>query len=200
MDRSGQFVYVGFWTRVQAAFLDALIGLAFLPLHFWMGPWGATHRTVVLDVAFYVAWTAFYIFTVIRFGGTPGKLIVGIRIVDSHGCYLRIGRAVRRELFPNLLYSILGVLQAWVAYSRFPESEPHETFLEVGRLVAEYGHPISDIAGVMSFAVLADIGLILFNAKKRAIHDFIAGSYVITKDSYQNHQEAAMTPDATGCA
>ncbi len=47
------------------------------------------------------------------------------------------------------------------------------------------------------FALLADIGLILFNQKKRAIHDFIAGSYVITKDSYTALAEPHCKDDAS---
>ncbi len=37
---------------------------------------------------------------------------------------------------------------------------------------------------------LLDLGVILFNKRKRAIHDFLAGSYVVTKNSYLNIQPA----------
>ncbi len=53
----------------------------------------------------------------------------------------------------------------------------------------EYGQPFAMVAMVLGLSVYADIGAVLFNRKKRALHDFIAGSYVITKKSYRDLAE-----------
>lgn len=49
----------------------------------------------------------------------------------------------------------------------------------------EYGQPFTTIGMILPFSLYIDIGVVLLNRKKRAIHDFIAGSYVITKRSYR---------------
>ena len=53
----------------------------------------------------------------------------------------------------------------------------------------EYGQPFSIVAMILAYAIYLDIGVILFNRKKRAVHDFIAGSYVITNKSYRGLAE-----------
>ena len=83
----------------------------------------------------------------------------------------------------------------WKAFTTYPDSPPHTSFLEIGKLMNEYGQPFATIAMILAVSAYADIGAILFNRQKRAIHDLIAGSYVITKKSYgecaeQPHAEA----------
>jgi uncharacterized RDD family membrane protein YckC len=46
-----------------------------------------------------------------------------------------------------------------------------------------YHSVIHIIAMTMSYFYLIDVLFILFNKKKRAMHDYIAGSYVVTQES-----------------
>jgi uncharacterized RDD family membrane protein YckC len=124
-----------------------------------------------------------------RFGGTPGKLIIGVRIADVRGTFLSWGRAVRRIIFPVLIITVVQHLQMWNAFSTYPDSTPHASFLEIGMIMNEYGKPFTMITMLLGFSVHADIGAVLFNRKKRALHDFIAGSYVVTKKSYKRLAE-----------
>jgi len=184
IDRTDEFVFVGFWKRVLAALIDAAIGWAFMPITMPLMTWTITHRNIVPEVLWSAVWTLVWLWLVVRFGGTPGKLIIGVRIVDVRGAFLSWGRAVRRIIFPSLIMTINSHLQMWKAFSTYPDSTPHSSFLEIGRLMNEYGQPFAMIAMVFAFSTYLDIGVILFNRKKRALHDFIAGSYVITKKSY----------------
>jgi len=192
MGHTERFEYVGFGKRAAAALLDGLIAFVIIPIQLVAVPWGAEHRTVLPDLLLAAVLTSFYVAMVIRFGGTPGKLLLGIRIVDARGEFLGIARALRREIYPNIFFNVLSFIQTALAFARYPESTPHATFYEVAILVRDYGQPLSPIIEVLYYSVFLDIGVVLFNKKKRAIHDFIAGSYVITKDSYR----AAREPEA----
>ena len=195
-DRTNQFVFVGFWKRVLAVLIDAAIGWAFLPITMPLTTWTITHRNSTPMALWVIAWTVLWLWLVVRFGGTPGKLVIGIRIVDVSGKFVSWGRAVRRIIFPALIMTINSHLQMWKASSTYPDSTPHSSFLEIGTLMNEYGQPFALIAMILALSGYADIGAVLFNRKKRALHDFIAGSYVITKMSYKALAEPTDTADS----
>lgn len=192
-DFRNQFEYVGFWMRVWAAILDAVILLPLtLSMVFLFGStgWAVEHRTIALELALAVLWIGLYMWCVMRFGGTPGKLIVGIRIVDAQGQYLNFKRALRRELVPNILLNVVYLMQMYKALSTYPESAPRETIIEIGTIINDYGQPFTQIATLLGFLVYLDIGMVLFSRKKQALHDLIAGSFVITKRSYLSQLDA----------
>jgi uncharacterized RDD family membrane protein YckC len=194
-DKTFGFVFVGFWKRVVAALIDAAIGVAFLPITVPLMKWSFGHRTIFPQVVWSVVWTVVWLWLVVRFGGTPGKLAIGARIVNAEGRFLSWGNAVLRVL-PGLVISANSLLRMAVTMRRYPDSAPHSSFMEIGRLMNEYAQPYSTIALVLSLFIYIDIGVILFNRQKRAIHDFIAGSYVITRDSYRAVGEPGPDRDA----
>ena len=183
------FVYVGFWKRVLAVLIDVVIGWAFMPITIQMMAWSFATRNIIPHLLWSICWTVVLLWFVVRLGGTPGKLIIGVRIVDASGSFLYWGRAIRRIIFPSLIMSVNSHLQMFRSLNTFPDSSPNLTFMEMGRLLGEYGQPFTVIAMILAFTIYLDIGVILFNRKKRAIHDFIAGSYVITKASYKSIAE-----------
>ena len=183
-NQTNRFEYVGFWKRVQAALIDTLLSLCLFPIHLQLTLWGLENRTIVPELGLAIFWTGLYMGCVMRFGGTPGKLIVGIRVVDARGRFLNFTRAFRRELFPYILCDAVFMLQIYQAYATFPESAPAQRLVDARMIARDYGEPFSTVALYLEFFAILDIVVILFNRKKRAIHDFIAGSYVITKESY----------------
>jgi uncharacterized RDD family membrane protein YckC len=78
-----------------------------------------------------IAGFLYFVWTVSRFGGTPAKLLLGLRVVDSsHGGKLTLGQAVLREVVGKFLFgwfmafTITGVatgqiraFQDWLAKS-----------------------------------------------------------------------------------
>ena len=63
------------------------------------------------------------------------------------------------------------------------------SFIEIGRAMNQYGQPFTILAIILGLTVYVDVLAVLFNERKRAIHDFIAGSYVVTKDSLREDTE-----------
>ena len=190
-DRTDEFVFVGFWKRVLAALIDVAIGMAYMPIAMPLLFWTMTHRNIIPATLSSIVWIIVWLWLVVRFGGTPGKLIIGVRIVDVSGKFLSWGKAIRRIIFPMLIVSIYQHLRIWKAFSTYPDSFPHSSLLDAGRIMIEHGQLFPMIGMILSFSGWVDIGVILFNRKKRAIHDFVAGSCVITKKSYKAFSEPA---------
>ncbi len=101
--------YMGFWIRVLALIIDSLIllvGQAVLGLI--LGDAGALG--LVLNLAYYV------LFTGLR-GQTPGKMAVGITVIDEWGNVPGLTRALIREIPGKFLSGIaLGLGFVWVAW------------------------------------------------------------------------------------
>lgn len=183
-DRTNDFVFVGFWKRVLAVLIDLAIGFPLLPITRPIRLWSVQNRNILPYILWWLALEAILLWLVVCFGGTPGKLAIRVRIVDGSGKFLSWGRAVLRIVVPKLISCPVYFLQMGTAVSRYPESAPHTTSREISRLIVEYGQPYSTLLIAFALIGLVDIVVILFNKRKRAIHDFIAGSYVITRKSY----------------
>ena len=101
--------YMGFWIRLLALIIDSLIllvGQAVLGLI--LGDSGAVG--LVLNLAYYV------LFTGLR-GQTPGKMAVGITVIDEWGNVPGLTRALIREIPGKFLSGIaLGLGFVWVAW------------------------------------------------------------------------------------
>jgi uncharacterized RDD family membrane protein YckC len=177
-------VFVSFGNRVVATLIDSAIGWALAPLSQPLMFWSIGHRNIVPQVLWSVGWVVLWLWFVVRFGGTPGKLIIGARIVDSNGHFVSWARAVLRVL-PQLIIAVNFFLLIGVAVGRYPDSATYATSREAAHLMNVYGDPFASIQLVLPLFIWIDVGAILFNAKNRAIHDFIAGSYVITRASYR---------------
>ena len=82
LEGTRNFVFVGFWMRVVATLVDAAIGLPFLPLTQRLMFWSIGQRNILPELSWSVAWTVLWLWLVVRFGGTPGKLIIGAHVAQ----------------------------------------------------------------------------------------------------------------------
>jgi uncharacterized RDD family membrane protein YckC len=96
--------YAGFWSRVGASILDSLI-------------FGLGGSLIALIASLLIGWelasgimqiavVVLVIYMDGMLGGTPGKLILGMKIVKEDGSYIGIGKAVIRY-FAKILSTIL---------------------------------------------------------------------------------------------
>jgi uncharacterized RDD family membrane protein YckC len=177
--RTNRFEYVGFWGRVGASLLDAFIligpGLATFPLIqrlFRMrapGPWIAASIAVRFVVLFFVTW----------FGGTPGKLILRMRIVDRDGEYLTPSRAVLRDAIPWADLLVLSIMIIQVM-STIPAGYVPDSWIELSRTLVRYGGAWPSFTTILSWMSLPDVLFVACSPRKQALHDLLAGSFVIT--------------------
>ena len=71
IDRTDEFVFVGFGKRVLAALIDGAIGWAFMPITMPLMTWTITQRNIVPEALWSVVWTIVWLWLVVRFGLRP---------------------------------------------------------------------------------------------------------------------------------
>jgi uncharacterized RDD family membrane protein YckC len=159
--------YRTFWRRYWAGFVD---GVAFLPLAV-LDNWIWQHSTSIplraLWFAVYSAsFPAYSILTHGLFGQTLGKRVLGVRVVDVSGRALTMVQALRREAI-NIPFGIWS-FNAGLALVAHGQNPHHVEQMDVGA------------AAWLMFGLFAlELLTTLTNSKRRALHDFMAGSVVV---------------------
>lgn len=176
---NSDFQYGGFWRRFGAMWLDVLILSPLILLTLWGS---SSHR---LFQAFYLlpglAIGAFYsIYLVKRFGGTPGKLILRLRIVKLDGTPIGYREAILREL-PGYVFSTLLSLGTVIASLKIGDAEYlsldwRARAARLDDLAPGFQSPVQ-IA--QTAWIWGEFLVLLTNERRRAIHDFIAGTVVV---------------------
>jgi uncharacterized RDD family membrane protein YckC len=159
--------YAGFWKRVLAFILDMIVLSPVLFFYMKYYKYFVDNKIVLPVLLYTILSYSFQVFFDVKYGGTPGKLIAKVRIVNSDGQYITILQSIWR-LSPQLVANILFIIGHF-----FISSEG------INRV-------LSPIENVISYFYFIDVLVIVFNKKKRAIHDYIANTYVVTKQSLQN--------------
>ena len=108
--------YVGFWRRFAAYLLDGIIlniiswilgfVLSFLP--YWIGS--------VIAIVFVIGSIVYFLGFWVWQGATPGKMMMGVKIVKTDGSPIGIGRAILRYIgyFVSAITLYIGYLMiAW---------------------------------------------------------------------------------------
>ena len=113
--------YAGFWPRLGALLLDSLILLPLSALMFW-----GTQRYRLFNLYGFVPGTLFglyySVYLVQRYGGTPGKLIAGLRIRKVSGEPIGCREAALRYL-PEFVLGLLMSIAMLIAV--FHRAHPH---------------------------------------------------------------------------
>jgi uncharacterized RDD family membrane protein YckC len=175
--------YAGFWRRFGAFWLDFLV---LLPLA-GLNRWGTDHYRMywVYDYLPLVLFSLFYnVYLVRRFGGTPGKLIAGLQIKRTDGTAIGYREAILRYL-PECLANVAGSLGMVLAATAMTDADYfalpyHDRIKQLSALRP----PWTGYATIVASAwVYSEFIVMLTNEKRRALHDFIAGTIVIVRSS-----------------
>ena len=176
-------IYASFWQRLGAYILDALILLPLVAFGFWGSEQSRLfHGYYFLPSIVFGLW--YHAHLVRRYGGTPGKLLVGIRIVKTDGTPVGYREALLR-------YSVLLVLAtvSQAVYAQIPLAMTDAEYFAMDW--QERAVRMRELApGWLAWVTLAtniwvwsEFIVMLTNKKRRAIHDFIAGTVVVRSDS-----------------
>jgi len=181
---NGIKVYAGFWKRFCALFIDRLIVLstAFLiaeipcPVRFGPIP------SIILAVFVFVLVNIYEVYFHGRFGATPGKWVVGIRVTRPDGRQIGWTEAWTRSsvdiafAFIVLVFEMWGMFQVdWAQFAPLGWSERPTKLREV---LPSWFRALDVLQAVW---VYSEVLVVLFNKRKRALHDFLAGTIVIKK-------------------
>ncbi|MDO8231777.1 MAG: RDD family protein [bacterium] len=104
--------YAGFWVRVAAWFVDAL--LVGLPLGIMSRVLGDTIYVSILAI---IAVWGYILFMVTAYQATLGKMAVGLRIQGTDGDKIGFGRVFMREIIGKILSSLVLIGYLMVAWT-----------------------------------------------------------------------------------
>lgn len=146
--------------------------------------WGSTHFRL-FNVFYFlpeVLFGFFYsVYLVQRFGGTPGKRLMKLRIVKLSGEAVSYREALLRYLPEGLMgigSSVAGVLA--VLSLSDAQYFASTSFLEQSSVIqAAMPGWNGSLTVVLNIWIWSEFLVMLTNEKRRAIHDFIAGTVVI---------------------
>ena len=171
--------YAGFGKRFLAFLLDAII---FLPQIIITARLMPEHRLFFLyNFLPCLLITFFYsIYLVKRFGGTPGKMIMGIKITKTDGSPITYKEAILR-CAPDVIFWLIttsGIIfitlqMSDTEYLSLTPKDRHNRLFELPWL-----KPVDIVSQIWVFS---EYVVLLTNKKKRALHDFLAGTVVIYK-------------------
>ena len=172
-------VYADLWTRIAARIVDLVVMLPVAGLILYINGLSkdAYFYAILPNLAIYF-WYEVYL--VKRYGGTPGKLIMGIKIVQKNGDDVDWHASFMRYLVTFCL-SLSGIfIMMWTLGLIDDATYVSMGFMKRTQLLSEINPLMSKIQTFTSLAwTLAGIIAILSNKRKRAVHDYIAGTVVV---------------------
>jgi len=169
--------YAGLWPRLLAHLVDLVVCAPLVVLG-WPGllsknaALGAAIPLLFAGAAYSVALHA-------RFGQTIGKMVAGVKIVTVGGGPIGWREALLRDSV-GIGLGLISTATTIAAFLRIPEASWSHHWMRQAELIRDakpaWGRAAGTAASVWFWSELV---VLLLNRKKRALHDFIAGTVVI---------------------
>jgi len=112
-------------------------------------------------------------------GATVGKLACGLRVIDENGGNLPLGKAYLRSL-PNLAALFVAMLSYTLLFAD-PAFMAATTIIDF--IALRQSNELAGATFIIEVFILIDCLIVAFNPQKRALHDYLAGSYCIRAGS-----------------
>jgi uncharacterized RDD family membrane protein YckC len=176
-------IYAGFWIRFGSLILDFIFILPVTILNLYLNSLGKNiYFFTIIPTFLFGLWYNIYLPK--RFGGTPGKLLIGIKILRIDGLQINWKEAILRHIvlllftFLNITLTIYCVLKA-----------DNSTYLSLSWI--KKSHYLTSFSPLLfkiyiwstNIWTYSELLVLSTNKRKRAIHDYIAGT-VIVKEKY----------------
>ena len=173
--------YAGFWKRFGAYWLDLLIMAPIIAISFWGNEQFRLFQLYYLIPGLlFGLW--FHVYLVKRYGGTPGKLILKIKIAKLDGSDVSYREAVLRYSVLFVL-SIISAIPMILAAQGMTDAEYFSMGWQERSIALMERAPswYNLVSIAMNVWIWSEFIVMLTNKKRRAIHDFIAGTVVIKR-------------------
>jgi uncharacterized RDD family membrane protein YckC len=171
--------YAGFWRRFGAYWLDVLVMAPVTGLFLWVM---ANSRLGYAYLSLPAILLAIYlnVFFVVKYGGTPGKLLAKIRIVKLDGSPVGFDEAAIRYSVMCIL-GILSSLAMVIAATRISDAEYLDLgftsrSLKMAELAPSWNRSVNIVTQIW---IWGEFIVMLTNKRRRAVHDFMAGTIVV---------------------
>lgn len=166
--------YANFWIRLGAALLDALIFLPVFAFNFYNI---FEIRSIELFILLVSIQAYYKPFMEYKFGGTLGKMICKIRVVDENYQPITGNQAMLRwiQYFPNYIFSIMMNFRIFEALGDIQFND----LLEYSQWQIDNVQPSFLESNAPILIVIFAVFVALDNNTKRGLHDRIAKTFVI---------------------
>ncbi|MEI8645439.1 RDD family protein [Pseudoalteromonas sp. Hal040] len=162
--------YATFWPRFWAAVIDGLIFTALLYIECLFFSVEYSNQNMVLQAANGVQYIGYVVFMHGFYGQTLGKMVMDVKVLDHDTeTEITLKQSVRRESVNIAINSswILLLLSISISLQQLGSVPEFLTYLIMA---------LSSLATVWA---LSEFITMLFNEKRRAIHDFIGRTVVV---------------------
>lgn len=174
-------IFAGFGTRLASLLLDGIIMMPVIiaVLYLNSSHLNSYYYTIIPNLLLSL-W--YHVYLPKKYGGTPGKLIMGIQIIKLDGQNIGYKEAFLRHLIVFILTIYCAVLMI-VAISRADET----TFESLSWLnQSQYLMSLSPVlfaiyTWLSNIWTWSELIVLLTNPRKRALHDFVAGTVIVKK-------------------
>ncbi|MGZ3771138.1 MAG: RDD family protein [Bdellovibrio sp.] len=174
--------YAGFWIRFCAGFIDWIFCLPFVGIEILLS--NQTRYAEAINFFPMLIFTIWYeILLVKKYGGTPGKLIMKIKIQMVDGSPLTFSAALKRYSVNLLLGYLSSLLHIWTIFNmkNYDLSMTYKARMhEIEMQMPAWGGYLGILMMAWSFSEFLTM---LFDDRRRSLHDFIAGTVVIKQPS-----------------
>lgn len=164
-----------FWRRVWAGTIDATVFAPLFLINTWVWTTFKEH-SILLMFWFILSSIAIHIYDIVLhgiFGQTLGKMAVNVKVTSVTGDRLTMSQAFRRDMVPLLFFALSLASDApKILNGIYPQNPAFVKFNFIFFLTV--------FSGMGWF--FAEVITMLTNKRRRAIHDYIAGSVVIKTD------------------
>jgi uncharacterized RDD family membrane protein YckC len=173
--------YAGFWRRLGSYLLDVIILLPLTGIILYIGQYSRMfHIYWFLPGLVFGFWYSVYL--VSKYGGAPGKLLLKTQIAMTDGSPVTAKAATLRYsvLFILSTMSSIALLSGYLNMS--DEMYLSLDWMDKAKKSVEFAPSWHNIITILlNIWIWGEFITMLFNKKRRAVHDFIAGTVVIKK-------------------
>lgn len=164
----------GFWIRAVALLID---GMLFMPVNLLAAAALFYLHSFPLWLLAQVPGLIYKPLTEACYGGTLGKQLLQLKVVDSEGQRIGLSAAYARFL-PQLCSTLVECFTMYWLLS-VDEFKQTTDFVEIAQLLQH--NPLATLRGMLVWAYLGDCLGAAYGFRKRTLHDMIAGTCVVYK-------------------
>ncbi|MBB4805994.1 putative RDD family membrane protein YckC [Chryseobacterium defluvii] len=182
-------IYAGFGTRLASLLLDAIIlsPLIFIILFINSFSLDMFFYTIVPNLLFNL-WYNIYLPK--QYGGTPGKLIMGMQILKLNGQYITFKEAFLRHLLTLMLTAFSVTLMINSILKADEVTFENLSWIKQSQYLMSLSPVLFTIYSWVSNAwTWSELIVLLTNPRKRALHDYVAGTVIVKKDYVERIQQ-----------
>jgi len=173
--------YAGFWKRFGSFWIDFLVMVPIMAFALW-----GNEQFRLFQVYYFIPGLLFglwfHVYLVKRYGGTPGKLLLKIKISKLDGSDVDYKESMLRYLVLLILTMISSLPLLMITMGMSDAEYFSYDWMQRAAVIAEKSPDWSSFATIaMNVWIWSEFIVMLTNKKRRAFHDFIAGTVVIHK-------------------